>query len=93
MVLVTFFLKAQIQSTFYLLVDVIGDRGSEHGKKLVGIKDTYLQSMKAAIVYCTRVRGWVEARRERAQLLVIDSSDTRKSQITVHNTHTHTQYK
>ena len=59
MVLVTFFLEAQVQSTFYLLVDVIGDRGSEHGKKLVGIKDTYLPSMKAAIVYCTRVRGWM----------------------------------
>ena len=57
MVLVTFFLEAQVQSTFYLLVDVIGDCGSEHGKKLVGIKDTYLPSMKAAIVYCTRVRG------------------------------------
>ena len=40
MVLVTFFLEAKVQSTFYLLVDVIGDRGSEHGKKLVGIKDT-----------------------------------------------------
>ena len=58
---------------------VIGDYGSEHGKNLVCIKDTYLLSMKAAIV---SVRVMSESKHDTAACYRQLSSDTRKSQRT-----------
>ena len=48
MVVITCFLYRSVSPVFDLLV--IGDHGSEHGKKLMCIKDTDSPCMKAAIV-------------------------------------------